>query len=176
MTNTKSIGDRAEAKVLSACIERDWTVSVPFGDNARYDLIVDTSDRGLLRVQVKTASRSPETERAITAALTSNSWGAKDKSKKHPYSVEEIDAFALYFPGCMEWNESERVMFLEAGKPLQVKDGFFQQTISLVLPSFTGRETKSTEYAKKFTLAAWPEVLDHLMPLNQKVARLKRVA
>ena len=51
--NTKRVGDRSEAAVLAALAERGYLVSVPFGENHRYDLVVDDGTR-LLRVQVKT--------------------------------------------------------------------------------------------------------------------------
>lgn len=54
MANSKTVGDVSEAKVLARFIELDWSVSIPFGDNQRYDLILDRG-LGLERVQVKTA-------------------------------------------------------------------------------------------------------------------------
>lgn len=51
--NTKAVGDLSEAKVLAALISKGAHVSIPFGENHRYDFIVDR-DGALLRVQVKT--------------------------------------------------------------------------------------------------------------------------
>ncbi len=175
MINSKSIGDRAEAKIFSACVERGWTVSLPFGDNARYDMVVDAPNRGLMRVQVKSASCNTRNDRGITASLTSNSLGAKDHGKHHPYSVDEVDVFALYFPGCKEWQEDERILFLERDKPLIVKKGLFQQTVNLVLPSWTGKQKKGIHHAKEFTLAAWHLALEELSPLNKKAKGWRNV-
>jgi PD-(D/E)XK endonuclease len=50
---TKSIGDRSEAIVLAALVKHGYLVSIPFGENHRYDLIADDGDR-LYRIQVKT--------------------------------------------------------------------------------------------------------------------------
>lgn len=47
-------GNRSEAIVLSAYLDAGFTVSVPFGTGASYDLAVDAGSR-LLKVQVKTA-------------------------------------------------------------------------------------------------------------------------
>lgn len=51
--DTKRVGDRSEAKVLAALIDAGYDVSVPFGENQRYDLIIDDGS-ALFRVQVKT--------------------------------------------------------------------------------------------------------------------------
>ena len=51
--DTKAIGDRSEVAVLAALAQRGYLVSIPFGENHRYDLIADDGER-LLRIQVKT--------------------------------------------------------------------------------------------------------------------------
>jgi hypothetical protein len=51
--NTKSIGQESEAKVLVALLSRGYSVCIPFGDNERYDLIIDYGNV-FLRMQVKT--------------------------------------------------------------------------------------------------------------------------
>jgi hypothetical protein len=50
--DTKAIGDRSEAVVLAALVERGYLVAIPFGENHRYDLIADDGKR-LMRIQVK---------------------------------------------------------------------------------------------------------------------------
>ena len=51
--NTKRIGDLSEIMVLGALIRAGYYVSIPFGENHRYDLIAE-KDNTLYRVQVKT--------------------------------------------------------------------------------------------------------------------------
>ena len=51
--DTKRIGDRSEAAVLAALVRNGYLVSIPFGENHRYDLIADDGAR-LVRIQVKT--------------------------------------------------------------------------------------------------------------------------
>lgn len=53
--NSKSKGDLSEAAVLKELLRLGLPVSVPWGDNQRYDLVVDVYGK-LLRCQVKTAS------------------------------------------------------------------------------------------------------------------------
>lgn len=47
-------GDMTEAVVIAELKRRNIPVSVPFGDNQRYDLVVETPDGLLVRSQVKT--------------------------------------------------------------------------------------------------------------------------
>jgi hypothetical protein len=51
--DTKRTGDISELRVITALTEAGYRVSVPFGENHRYDLIIDDGLR-LSRVQVKT--------------------------------------------------------------------------------------------------------------------------
>ena len=53
MEHPKAIGDRTTLAVMLALREAGNVVSVPFGENTRYDLIADDGVR-LLRVQCKT--------------------------------------------------------------------------------------------------------------------------
>lgn len=51
--DTKRIGDLSEAMVLHAFVRLGYPVSVPWGENHRYDLIVEI-DGTLAKIQVKT--------------------------------------------------------------------------------------------------------------------------
>jgi hypothetical protein len=51
--NTKSIGDLSEVMVIAALVQHGYLVSIPFGENHRYDVIADDGLQ-LLRIQVKT--------------------------------------------------------------------------------------------------------------------------
>lgn len=50
--NTKHVGDVCEAAVITALIKCGYRVSIPFGENQRYDLIAE-KDNVLYKVQVK---------------------------------------------------------------------------------------------------------------------------
>ena len=93
MPNTKAAGDITEAVVLAEFLRAGFSVCVPFGDNQRYDLVVEAGGR-FLRVQCKTAS------------LTSDRCGGKGcirfkaRSGVHesrPY-WGQADLFAAYSP------------------------------------------------------------------------------
>ena len=51
--NPKAVGEASEAAILAALLRSGYSVSIPFGNNQRYDLIIDDGQR-LQRVQCKT--------------------------------------------------------------------------------------------------------------------------
>ena len=50
--DTKTKGEIAETFVLANLIKEGFTVSLPYGENSRYDLVIETS-KGFKRIQVK---------------------------------------------------------------------------------------------------------------------------
>lgn len=54
MPNTKAVGERSEGVVLAELLKLGHVVLLPFGNNQRYDLVVENSGQ-FVRVQVKTA-------------------------------------------------------------------------------------------------------------------------
>ncbi len=50
--NTKNIGNKAEIAIISEFIKNDIAVSVPFGQNEPYDLVINTN-KGFKSVQIK---------------------------------------------------------------------------------------------------------------------------
>ncbi len=85
-------GNMSEGFVLSAYLDAGFTVSVPFGTGASYDLVVDNGSR-LFKIQVKTAWLSAgcvhykSQRRQPGAGLT-----------RRPYRREEVDYFVAYCP------------------------------------------------------------------------------
>jgi hypothetical protein len=53
MSHPKDVGDRTTLAVMAALREAGFLISVPFGENTRYDLVIDDGVR-LGRVQCKT--------------------------------------------------------------------------------------------------------------------------
>lgn len=49
------LGNKSESIVLSAYLDAGFTVSIPFGTGASYDLVVDAGGSRLYKIQVKTA-------------------------------------------------------------------------------------------------------------------------
>ena len=71
--NTKQIGHIAEIAFLLECANRKITVSIPYGDNARYDFIVDINNK-LLKVQVK---HMKDKGKYYSFATRSTDWNSK---------------------------------------------------------------------------------------------------
>jgi hypothetical protein len=90
--NKYECGNRSEGIVLNAYLNAGFTVSLPFGTGASYDLVVDGGFR-LLKIQVKTAwisngcVRYKSQRRQPGAGLT-----------RRPYKIGEVDYFAAYCP------------------------------------------------------------------------------
>jgi hypothetical protein len=51
--NTKHVGEVSEAVIIAECLKLGYSISKPFGDNQRYDLILDVGGT-LKKVQCKT--------------------------------------------------------------------------------------------------------------------------
>jgi len=91
--NTSRLGDETEARALSALMRRGLSVSVPFGDNDRYDRVVDDGQQ-LYRVQCKTGSRVNGTIRFKLYSSTVSDGELVDTA----YSAGEVDAFVVAAP------------------------------------------------------------------------------
>ncbi|WP_440772023.1 group I intron-associated PD-(D/E)XK endonuclease [Natronorubrum sp. DTA28] len=93
MRNSKQVGDETESRALTKLLECGYSVSIPFGDNDRYDLVVD--DGGdLYRVQCKTGwPNKTETMRFNTHSQTT-----RDGSYHEETYHGEVDAFLVYYP------------------------------------------------------------------------------
>ncbi|MFC4541113.1 group I intron-associated PD-(D/E)XK endonuclease [Halosolutus amylolyticus] len=93
MANPKTLGDETEAKIVATLIADGYTVSVPFGDNDKYDLVVDDSDR-LYRIQCKTAWQN----KAETIRFNTHSQTTRD-GRYHEQTYDDvIDAFIVRCP------------------------------------------------------------------------------
>ena len=92
--NSVDKGDAAEASVIAELKRRGEVVLTPFGDNQRYDLVIDEGGN-FTRVQVKTA-REVEDGKVVfdTAGNHTNTKGTTSK----PYDKSEIDVFIAYNP------------------------------------------------------------------------------
>ena len=95
--NSKQKGKLTEMQCLTAFIEQGCSVSIPYGDDSRYDFIADI-DGQLLKIQVKTSSSKKGTSDAIIFSCRSthvNCSGVKNIR----YNKDEIDYFATYWEG-----------------------------------------------------------------------------
>lgn len=99
MDYTKSIGNIVELKCITKFIEMGYECSIPYGDGAKYDFIVDVNGE-LLRIQCK-ASRNPSKDGEIDYnAFMFNAVSQTTNTKKttsHRYTKDMIDYFATVY-------------------------------------------------------------------------------
>jgi PD-(D/E)XK endonuclease len=94
MEHPKDIGDRTQLAVMLALRDAGYAVLVPFGENTRYDLVID-NDEELARVQCKTGRLRQGAIRFATCSCYGHH--ANPKTARRPYG-DEIDYFAVYCP------------------------------------------------------------------------------
>lgn len=104
--NSKSKGNIGEIKVASEFIKWGCIVSFPFGDNARYDLIIDDGN-SLKRVQVKYADSKNANDawRCVCVSSTNHT----TNKNLHGYQ-NDVDIMAFYIAEldeCIMFNISE---------------------------------------------------------------------
>lgn len=94
---TKQKGNLTELKCCLAFIEQGYKVSIPYGEDCKYDLIVDINNH-LYRIQCKTSRALPNANdgfRFNTRSVVITTHGAKESC----YSKTEIDYFATVYEG-----------------------------------------------------------------------------
>jgi len=91
MRNTKRIGDVSTAKIAAALLAKGYTVLYPFGDNERYDLVIENHN-GFERVQCKTGRRTKSGNISFnTKSVSCNGKTVKDYKG-------QIEYFGVYYP------------------------------------------------------------------------------
>ena len=90
---SKQKGNLTELQCLTAFSQCGCSVSIPYGDNSKYDFIADVDGR-LLKIQVKTASLKNESAIKFSCRTTHvNCAGVKNER----YSSNDVDYFATYW-------------------------------------------------------------------------------
>ena len=91
LLNEKQIyGITTELIVATKFIEKGYIVSIPYGNNSRYDMIVDTN-KHCYRIQVKHATLNDNNSYTIN---TCNTVSTTTKSIKKHYTKEDVDFIA----------------------------------------------------------------------------------
>jgi hypothetical protein len=93
--NSKQKGSIAEISFIAECVKRNWTISIPYGDNCRYDCIIDRG-RGLERIQIKSSTYEEKKNRIVS--FTRRIYNNQKGSICNIYTREEIDGFVIYSP------------------------------------------------------------------------------
>ena len=94
MEHPKDIGDRTTLAVMLALREAGYAISVPFGENTRYDLVIDDG-KSLLRVQCKTG----RLRKGSIVFATCSTYGHHQRPAESRRSYAgQIDLFGVYCP------------------------------------------------------------------------------
>ena len=92
---SKEKGNLTELQCLTSFYELGYTASIPYGENCRYDFILDVNGT-LLKIQVKTSKAVSEDCFEFSSRSTRvNSQGSYSRN----YTKDEIDFFATYYKG-----------------------------------------------------------------------------
>jgi hypothetical protein len=89
--NTKAIGETTEAIVLAEFVKAGFPVLLPFGENHRYDMVIEAGGR-FLRVQCKTG-RALQDRAVVCFNATSH-----DGHRARQGYRNQADLFAVYAP------------------------------------------------------------------------------
>lgn len=140
--NTKTVGELTEANVLATLIREGYSVSIPFGENTRYDYIIDDGVV-MKRIQCKTGRYRNGTVRFDT----NSQYRVKGKLQRFNYA-DTIDAFAVY---CAELDKTYLV---------PIEDVIARRQMSLrvktpIASSF--RKNSRPHYAEKYEIKK-PEI------------------
>lgn len=87
----KATGEKTQAIILAHLVKQDKKVLLPFGDNQRYDLVIDENGK-FIRAQCKTAWKRSDS--VIAFNVCSVDWY---KKARRSY-LKEIDIFLVYSP------------------------------------------------------------------------------
>jgi hypothetical protein len=124
-------GNYAEMRVAADCIRRGYSVSIPFGHETRYDLIIDKNGT-LIRTQVKHAQLEGD---SVRVKCTSTNHGGASA----PYTLTCVDMIAAFEP------TTDRVYYL----PMSEIGGITRAALLRLIPA-KNNQTKGIRLASDF--------------------------
>jgi hypothetical protein len=130
-------GDITEAAVLSALARHGLSVAIPFGQDDPYDLIVETRDFRLVRVQCKTARLGRGGTLLFNSCSTDHGGGTRDYRGR-------ADVFGVFCPAL------ERVFIVPVEDTARYKT-------SLRLRPARNNQERRVRYADDYDIARWAE-------------------
>jgi hypothetical protein len=86
--NTKDKGDEAELSVLLFLKQHGYSMSIPFGENAPYDLVAESPTRKIYRVQVRWSTWAGNVLKVRLRSSSKNYYRTIDRTR--------IDVFAVW--------------------------------------------------------------------------------
>ena len=97
LRNHKAIGEISEAYIIARLIEIGYEVLIPYGDNLRYDLVIEDANGKLWRVQCKTGWMGHNNSyiEFATASSYYHTRAGRTNYSQRDYQGQ-IDYFAVY--------------------------------------------------------------------------------
>ena len=100
--NTKYLGNLTELQCITRFYELGYSVSIPYGDSEKYDMIVDINGK-LYRLQCKHANLHLNSEGFVDYLTIKTTWQSgytKNSSyKKNRYTKKDCDYFITHYEG-----------------------------------------------------------------------------
>ncbi|HLL77971.1 MAG TPA: group I intron-associated PD-(D/E)XK endonuclease [Ktedonobacteraceae bacterium] len=97
--NHKAVGEQSEAIIIAKLVELGYNVLLPFGDNQRYDLIIEDAALNFHRIQCKTGwveSKGAYIEFKTASSYYHTRQGRTEHERKGYRG--QVDYFAVYSP------------------------------------------------------------------------------
>ena len=129
MLSVKALGAQTELQCLTYLHGLGYDVSVPWGDNARYDLVLDVNHK-LYKIQVKTAHQKDE---GVYVIQTRSTYVNSQGNRTAEYTSDDVDYFATfindkcYLIPLSETSKREKVLRFVKPKNNQTKGITFAQ-------------------------------------------------
>jgi len=131
--NSKAVGEVSQGQILAALLKQGDVVLIPFGDNQRYDLVIDREGE-FLRVQCKTARITNKGQLTFDVCSSYKHRGKGTKDYKG-----DADFFAVYSP---DLNKCYWIPVQECGT----------SQVFLRLTEAKNKQSKRVRWAKDFEL------------------------
>lgn len=100
MKNTKKLGNLTELQCMTYLYQLGYSISIPFGNADKYDLILDVNDK-LYKVQIKHSSEYFDDNGEIEYIKFKCTWQSHNiyGYARTQYKENEIDFFATFYNG-----------------------------------------------------------------------------
>lgn len=115
MLSSKAKGAQTELNCLAYLHGLGYDVSVPWGDNARYDLVLDVNHK-LYKLQCKTSSLVDESQEGVYKFSCQSVYMNTQGTRTVSYNEQDVDFFCTFIEGkcylvpLAETSKREKVM------------------------------------------------------------------
>lgn len=127
MENTKKLGNLTELQCMTYLYGLGYSISIPFGNADKYDLILDINDK-LYKVQIKHSSEYVDVNGETEYIKFKCTWQSHNTQgyARTKYQTNEVDFFATFYNGqCylvpIEECSAEKILRIKSPKNNQRK-------------------------------------------------------